>query len=287
MINEIKNMKFMMSNKNVSRFVIGNLKKSLASIGYSKELIEDLIQQFKKYNFKEFQRKHNKELHKVHTIGFFQKIVPEYFRKYVVPFIPKVDKILDVGCGTGILAHILSKSGKFKQIIGIDINEYPEWKEFSDSKVKFQIVKRGDFKKFLRNNNPSAIVLTWTLHHMSYNEQENYLKDIYNTVDKIRIIILEDSYSTKLDPVEDVGVYETFMKFTKEDRQKIMSVNDWIANRVLERRDKIPMPFTYRTVEEWEQFFQNMGFKVLDKKFIGSIKKRDIYNPDSLIVIEK
>ena len=284
---EIILIKEFLEDKKLKDFILENLRISLSSLGYSKLLIGDLFDLLDHFRIKEFQEKHNEELHKVHTIGFFQKIVPEYFQKYVVPSIPVVDKILDVGCGTGILAHILSKSKKFKQIIGIDLNEYPEWKEFSDSKVKFRVVRRVDFKEFLKKNHPDVIVLTWTLHHMSYKEQEEYLKEIYGAVDKIRIIILEDSYSNELDPVEDVGIYDSFMEFTEEDRKKIMSVHDWIANRILEQRDKIPMPFAYRTVEEWDQFFRNIGFKVLDKKFIGSMKKRDIYNPDSLIILEK
>jgi len=242
-----------LSDSKLKEYIAGNLRKSLQSMGYSQNVIEDLIELLDKMDIKNFQERHLEELHEIHTVGFFQKTVPEYFEKYVVPQIPKVDKILDVGCGTGILAYTLSKSRKFKQVIGIDLNQYPQWKEFKDPKLKFQTVKQKDFKQFLKDNKPGAIVMTWTLHHMSYKEQENYLRNIYNVVDKIKIVILEDSYSTKLDPIEDVGVYDSFMKFSKGDKQKIMSVNDWIANRVLERRDKVPMPFTYRTVEEWRE----------------------------------
>lgn len=276
-----------LSDSKLKDFVVKNLKDSLKSIGYSQKTVEDLIELLDKMDIRSFQEKHSEELHEVHSIGFFQKIVPEYFGKYVVPHIPNVNKILDIGCGTGILAHVLSKSRKFKQIIGIDLNEYPEWEEFADSNTEFKIVKQEDFNRFLIDNKPDAIVMTWTLHHMKYEEQENYLKNIYDLIEKIKIITLEDAYSENLSPKSDIGVYDSFMAFDKKERNRIMSVFDWIANRVLERRDKVPIPFGYRTVEDWRKLFEKIGFKVKAEEFIGFPENRDVNTPQSLMVIEK
>ena len=282
-----KLIKQFLADKKIKEHVATNLASSLKSIGYSRETIDELMVLLDKMQIKKFQDKNYAELKAVHSIEFFQKIVPAYFEKYIAPHIPPSDKILDIGCGTGILAHVLSKSDKFKQILGIDLIEYSEWKKFDNRKIRFQIIKQDKFNQFLQENKPDTIIITWTLHHMNYKEQEEYLKSIYNILPKVRIVVLEDAYATTLSPLEDIGVYDSFMKFNEEDREKIMSVYDWIANRVLERRDKVPMPFAYRTFEEWKRFFEKMGFKIIIEKFIGFPEKRDINTPQSLIVIEK
>lgn len=98
-------------------------------------------------------------------------------------------------------------------------------------------------------------------------------------------MVLEDSYSTELPPENDIGVYDFFMKFNEDDRRKIMGVYDWVANKVLAQRDKVDIPLTYRTLEEWEKLFMDIGFKIIKKKFIGFPEKRDINTPQSLLIV--
>ena len=284
---EKKLVKQFLANRKIKEHVVKYLTSSLQSIGYSAQTIKELIDLLTTMQIKKFQDKNYAELKAVHSIEFFQKIVPKYFENYIVPYIPPSNKLLDIGCGTGILAYVLSKSDRFKQILGIDIDEYLEWKKFNNKKIKFQIINQNNFGQFLAENKPDTIIMTWTLHHMSYEEQESYLKNIYDILPKVRIVILEDAYAATISPIKDIGVYDSFMMFNEKDRAKIMSVYDWIANRVLERRDKIPIPFAYRTLEEWRMFFEKIGFKIISEKFIGFPEKRDINTPQSLLVIEK
>jgi SAM-dependent methyltransferase len=284
---EIDNIRGMLSDDKVRNFVVTNLKNSLKSIGYSEELVDDLISFLDNLDIGGFQKANKEELKKIHTIGFFRKIVPAYFIEHVIPHIPSSEKILDIGCGTGILASKLAESGKFKKIMAIDINEYPEWNLFASEKTSFYVVKQEEFDDFFIKNKPNTVVLTWTLHHMEYEEQKEYLSKMYEAVDRLVVVALEDSYSEKLQPRKDIGVYAEFMDLTKEERKNFMSICDWIANRVLEMRDKIPIPFAYMTLEEWEKLFQDVGYNVKSKRFIGFPDKRDINTPQSLIVAEK
>jgi len=287
-MNEEDTIKNLMFNKETREFIFSNLRKSLKDIGFSSEFIEDLIKTLNDFDVKKFQRKHKEELEKIYKVGFFQRLVPSYFGKYVIPKIPKSKTIVDIGCGTGILAKKLSESGSFDKIIGIDLNKYQEWDKFKSSKIDFKIIKEKDFSEFLKDTQPDQVVLTWTLHHMEYDEQERYMKEIYTNLSKgSKIIILEDSYSEKMKPENGEQKCENFMKFKAEERRKIMSVYDWIANRILAVRNNVNIPFSYRTLEGWESLFKSIGYNINFKEFIGFPNKRDINTPQSLIVIEK
>jgi len=277
-----------LANKKIYCYITDNLKSSLSSIGFSKKLIHNLIINFNTLDAYKFGKEHSKELHKIHSVGFFQKLVPQYFSKNIIPEIQASNKILDLGCGTGILAKILAEKKDFKHIIGVDLRQYPEWKKFKNSKITFKIVPEKKIFNFLLKEKPDTVILTWVLHHMKPKEQERYLEYLYKILlPGARLIILEDSYSTILKPENGANIYRSFMKFGPKDRQNIMGIFDWVANKILAQRHKATIPFTYRTLEEWKKVLIKKGFIVVKEKFIGFPANRDINTPQSLIVATK
>lgn len=158
------------------------------------------------------------------------------------------------------------KKNKFQHITGIDLYPYPEWELFKNPKITFKVVTEKDFFDFLSREKPDTATLTWVLHHMKHDEQERYIEYLHKVLAPgARLVILEDSYSTELPPENDIGVYDSFMKFGEDDRRKIMGVYDWVANKVLAQRDKVEIPLTYRSLEEWEKLFTESGFSVVKK----------------------
>lgn len=265
-----------------------SLSSSLNSLGFKEDLILDLFTATKKINFDSFWQVHGPQLIEVHETHFYQKIVPDFYLKYVTKYIPKSKKVLDIGCGTGILDKELGRSENFENIFGIDLVSYPEWEIFKSSKVKFQIVKEENFSNFLIKLEPDCVILTWALHHMPFKDQETYMKAIYSTIkEDTHVIVLEDSYSENLEPETGFEIYKEFNKLSSKDKLDVMSLLDWISNKVLSRRKDTPVTFTYRTLEEWEVFFTKIGFTVSNKRFIGSPRPKNIDNPQSLFVLKK
>ncbi len=280
--------KILKSNKNLATFIKESLSSSLSSIGYSKSFLDDLLNNLENLDVKKFGLKWQDELTKIFSIGFYQNLVPKYFNTYVVPATPSSKKIIDVGCGRGFLAKRYSQDNRFGQVIGIDINTYPEWKTLQNEKVRFEVVKEDYFTEFLKKEKPDSVVLTWVLHHMKYDEQQRYLEYVQeNLKTKSKIIILEDSYSTSIAPENGLKFYNKFMQWNTGDRQKIMFICDWIANRILGQKEKMPVPGTFRTLEDWSKIFEKRKFKTLVKKFIGFPNYRDINTPQSLLVVQK
>ena len=282
-----KEIKEMLLGAKIRNFVMDNLRSSAKVIGYSDDLVSELTNNFENLDLTAFIKKHTKELHRVHTIGFFEGIVPKYFSEYIVPEIPVEGKILDLGCGTGTLVRLLKKRGQ-KDVVGIDINPYPEWKMLESENIRFEVVKEKDFISFIRKESPQSVAITWTLHHMEFDEQERYLQSLYEVLSPgSHLIVLEDSYAETIPPEKGKDLHGKFMALSEGDRKIMMGVSDWIANRVLEQRDQIPMPLAYRTLENWSKLFTKIGFKVSKTRFIGFPENRDINTPQSLLVVYK
>ncbi len=275
-----------LADKEVREFIVTNLKQSLASIGFKSDLIQDLTDNLHDLDVGGFVKKHESELKHVHDNLFFNDAAKEYFSKHVVPEVPKSEVVLDLGCGPGILAGLLAESENFNKVLAWDIKAYSTW-ENSDN-IQFAEVSEEQFPKMIEDAKPDSITLTWVLHHMEFDEQERYLSYLRNGIEKgTRVVFLEDTYSTKLLPRDGVELHNEFMKRDEAQRKNIMAVYDWVANRVLARRGTIPIPFTFRSLEEWKDFCAQYGFKTVKQKYIGFPERRDVNTPQGLFVLEK
>lgn len=63
-----------LQNEKVKNFVYSNLRKSLAYLGFSAELIDDLLSNLQNLDIESFWNQHKEELDKIFTVGFLQHI---------------------------------------------------------------------------------------------------------------------------------------------------------------------------------------------------------------------
>lgn len=269
-------------------YISQELQSSLASIGFSEKLINEITSHLDNLDVSSFQERFRDELNIVYTLGFFQNLVPTYFQTYVVPEIPSVAHLVDIGCGTGILAHIIEQSKKVEKVSGIDIAEYPEWTIFRGNNIEFRVMPEPEVTMYLKKVRPEVVTMTWSLHHMAHEEQFRYLQMIFASLPpEANVILLEDSFAETLPPENGKERAKKFFEWDARERKTIMSVFDWVANRVLGQRLNEPIPFTFRTLEGWSQICQQVGFRIVRQRFIGFPEARDINTPQSLLVLRK
>jgi 2-polyprenyl-3-methyl-5-hydroxy-6-metoxy-1,4-benzoquinol methylase len=120
------------------------------------------------------------------------KIMLENNYKIYNEIIPKKNKILDVGCGYGFLAYMLSFTSKDREILGLDYDE-----------EKINVAQHGFLKSQQLNflyqdiinyqfENFDTIILSDVLHYLQPNEQETILSKCLNHISNDGMIIIRD-----------------------------------------------------------------------------------------------
>lgn len=105
-------------------------------------------------------------------------------------FLPKQGKILDLGCGYGILANYLGLRCSQRQVIGIDLDQ--KKLKFANRGLANVSFIKGDITK-LRLPRAKAIVIADVLHHLkSYEEQEWLLEHCCKSLVKKGLLLITE-----------------------------------------------------------------------------------------------
>lgn len=285
---EYKDLQLILSDTKVKDFLMDSLHESMSNLGFSKDLISEFLGSIDILDIQSFIEKHKEELSVVQLNHFFGELVPEYFNTNIVSEIPVGLKVLDLGCGRGTLIREIIKRGENSEIVGIDIKKDNEWDGLIKDGVRMEVVEEKDFLSILQRESPGVVVVTWVFHHMEYEQQKRYISSLHSVMKEGGLlIVLEDSYSTVLPPESGHDRYNKFMRLGIEDRQKVIGVLDWVANRIFSMRTTMPVPFAYRTLEGWCAVFFETGFKVVKQRFLGFPDDRDVNNPQSVLILKK
>lgn len=136
-------------------------------------------------------------------------------------------KVLDIGCGTGVVVKRLDEIFKFKKIEGCDIENY--LLEKIDFKIQKQISKLPYSKRVF-----DVAMFNDVLHHTDYKNQENIIRE------SMRVS-------------KNVLIFELIPN-------KINMIGDKLLNRI--HNPNMEIPFTYRSPSEWIKLIKEIGFKI-------------------------
>jgi len=107
-------------------------------------------------------------------------------------YVPKKGSILDLGCGSGIFANILSVGSPERKVFGVDLSvgRIKTARKLSkgNPNLKFMTgdVNATPFERF------EIVTLVDLLHHMPYDEQDALVKKIYDKLDEDDVLIIKD-----------------------------------------------------------------------------------------------
>lgn len=163
----------------------------------------------------------------------------------VEQLVPKIGKIIDLGCGEGVLTNYLGLSSKSRVILGIDMDK----KRIKDADHEVRNVSfiSGDITKF-KIPSCDSILIFQVLHHLhSKKIQEEIIKRCANSLRKGgKLIIVEICLGSS------INYFLT-----------------WIADHLLVAwffENKLYTHILFRKLEDWRKVFQSNGFlcKIID-----------------------
>lgn len=166
-----------------------------------------------------------------YTTGIRAKLVTESYADWL----KKNDRVLDVGCGDGILTEILINAFAIK-VTGCDIDNYLR------KSLPF-VPMNKEFQLPFREKSFDVVMFNDTLHHMITSHQDKLLKEAFRVSD--RVLIFED---------------EPTLTGT---------VADWTINKFHSVR--MPVTLTFRSHFKWIKLFESLGaeydFREVRKQF--------------------
>jgi len=179
-----------------------------------------------------------------------------YLRWRLCPFeemekyVPNEGKIIDIGCGYGLLANFLALKSNRRDVIGVDLSgkRISVAQKTTDSrrKIRFKLVNVLD----LQLGKYRAMLMSDFLHHIDYKAQEELLARCYQKISPGGLLIIEEVDNKPL------------CKY-------------WF-NTIVDRMLNIGEGIFFRNQREFQELLERIGFKVSIKKAHKGLPLSDI-----------
>jgi tRNA (cmo5U34)-methyltransferase len=154
------------------------------------------------------------------------KIVPQYFEQHEILYdlLPEEEKnyrVLDLGCGNGVLSEVVFRKFPRAFVVGYDLTEKMLMafeKKLSMHAGNF-LLQQGDYRIDSIGEGYDIILAGFTLHHLTWAERENFYQTLYSALNQggrflARDIILDEDQAVVRD---QYGLWKKFMKSQGED----------------------------------------------------------------------
>ncbi|MCL5674111.1 MAG: class I SAM-dependent methyltransferase [Deltaproteobacteria bacterium] len=150
-------------------------------------------------------------------------LIPQYSEQHkiiydLLPEEEKEYKVLDLGCGNGVLSEQILKKYHRAHITGFDITEamlkaYEN--KLSQYSGRFEL-KMGDFRTDAIGSNYDIILAGLTLHHLTHKERKEFYKKLYSALNTGGIFISRDIIIDE-DKAVRTYQYDLWKKFIKSN----------------------------------------------------------------------
>ncbi len=154
------------------------------------------------------------------------RIVPHYLEQNQIIFnlLPEEAKeyrVLDLGCGNGILSDLVFRKLPNSHVVGFDLTENmlaAFEKKVSGHTGKFELVQ-GDFRKDSIGEGYDIILAGLTLHHLTWEEREKFYYRLYSALSHKGLFIARDIIIDENQTIaqEQYSYWKKFMRSQGED----------------------------------------------------------------------
>ncbi|MBI2450064.1 MAG: class I SAM-dependent methyltransferase [Candidatus Nealsonbacteria bacterium] len=174
----------------------------------------------------------------------------------VEKYVPRKGKILDLGCGYGILANLMALKSKEREVLGID---------GSAERIAVAKLSIGDrkniqfFSQDIKDVAPGSCrgaVMTDFLHHIPLAVSKNLFKIIYEKLASDGTLVIQDA--------------DNFPRWK------------YFCSLLVDTSLNIGKPLYYRSAFEWKKTLEDFGFRVAIAK-----AQKDLPFPDIILICEK
>ena len=154
------------------------------------------------------------------------RLVPYYREqsKIISDLLPTKDRayrVLDLGCGNGILSEMVFRKLPNSYVVGLDLtlgmlNAFE--KKLSGYAGKFEL-RQADYRSDDIGKEYDIVIAGLTLHHLTWEERENFYRTIYSALNQSGLFISQDIIIDE-DPMVAENQYahwKAFMKSQGED----------------------------------------------------------------------
>jgi tRNA (cmo5U34)-methyltransferase len=155
-------------------------------------------------------------------------IVPHYIEQHQIIYdlLPGKDKkyrVLDLGCGNGILSELVFRKLSNSYVVGFDLTDKmlsAFEKKLSDHAGKFELIQ-GDFRTDPIGMDYDIILAGLTLHHLTWEERKKFYHKLYTALNPKGIFLARDIIIDEDEAVvqEQYSYWKNFMESAGENSE--------------------------------------------------------------------
>lgn len=119
-------------------------------------------------------------------------IIYDFLRSVMLPLreiddvLPKKGKIIDLGCGEGVMAKFLAKTTS-RDVIGVDDDK----KRLQKSNIYNLTFTLADIKGYDLKG-ADAIIISDVLHHLTYQDQDKLIKNVAKSLKRGGVFVIKE-----------------------------------------------------------------------------------------------